>query len=106
MTRLRERLSYANVMATIAVFIALGGSSYAAIKLPRNSVGASQIQAGAVRSTEIKDRSIKMSDLATSARTALHGEAGPQGPRGLAGAAGAPGTPAIGYWAAIDSGGR
>ena len=27
---LRRRLSYANVMATLAVFIALGGSSYAA----------------------------------------------------------------------------
>jgi hypothetical protein len=30
--RLRARLTYANVMATIAVFIALGGSSYAAIE--------------------------------------------------------------------------
>ena len=28
---LRRRLSYANVMATLAVFIALGGSSYAAL---------------------------------------------------------------------------
>jgi hypothetical protein len=30
---LRRHLSYANVMATIAVFIALGGSSYAALKI-------------------------------------------------------------------------
>ena len=66
--RLRARLSYANVMATIAVFIALGGTSYAAINLPRNSVGASEIRTGAVRSSEIKDRSIRTSDLATSAR--------------------------------------
>ena len=30
---LRRRLSYANVMATVAVFIALGGSSYAALTI-------------------------------------------------------------------------
>jgi hypothetical protein len=30
---LRQRLSYANVMATVAVFIALGGSSYAALTI-------------------------------------------------------------------------
>ena len=30
LNRIRERLTYANVMSTLAVFIALGGSSYAA----------------------------------------------------------------------------
>ena len=30
---LRSRLTYANVMSTLAVFIALGGSSYAAVSL-------------------------------------------------------------------------
>ena len=30
---IRSRLSYANVMSTLAVFIALGGSSYAAVTL-------------------------------------------------------------------------
>ena len=29
--RLRGRLSYANVVATLALFVALGGSSYAAL---------------------------------------------------------------------------
>ena len=29
--KLRQRLTYANVMSTLAVFIALGGSSYAAL---------------------------------------------------------------------------
>ena len=37
--RIRDRLTYANVTATLALFIALGGSSYAALKLPRDSVG-------------------------------------------------------------------
>jgi hypothetical protein len=87
MTRLRARLSYANVMATLAVFIALGGSSYAALKLPRNSVGTTQIRTGAVRSSEVKNGSLRVSDLAASARRSLRGAAGPAGPQGPAGPA-------------------
>ena len=41
MTRMREHLTYANVMATIAVFIALGGTSYAAITITGRSPPAS-----------------------------------------------------------------
>src|SRR4051812_21970023 len=103
--RIRAHLSYANVMATIAVFVALGGSSYAAIKIPRNSVGAGQLRSGAVRSSEIKDRSIRTSDLATSARTSLRGQTGPQGPVGATGATGAQGPTGPTYWAAVNSGG-
>jgi hypothetical protein len=103
--RIRARMTYANVMATIAVFVALGGSSYAAIKLPRNSVGASQIRSGAVRSSEIKDRSIRTSDLATSARSLLRGQTGAQGPAGAQGATGPQGPAGPTYWAAVDSGG-
>ena len=44
MRRVRIHLSYANVMATVAVFIALGGTSYAVTQLPRNSVGSKQIR--------------------------------------------------------------
>jgi hypothetical protein len=103
--RIRARMTYANVMATIAVFVALGGSSYAAVKLPRNSVGNEQIRTGAVRSSEIKDRSIRTSDLATSTRNSLRGRTGPQGPAGAQGAAGAQGPAGPTYWAAVDSGG-
>ena len=39
MSRIRARLTYANIVATIALFIALGGGAYAAFKLPANSVG-------------------------------------------------------------------
>jgi hypothetical protein len=46
--RLRGKLTYANVMATVAVFVALGGASYAATELPRNSVGTAQIKEAAV----------------------------------------------------------
>jgi hypothetical protein len=46
LSALRARLTYANVMATVAVFVALGGSSYAAITLNKNSVKSRHIGKG------------------------------------------------------------
>lgn len=46
--RIADRLTYANSVATLALFIALGGVSYAAIVVPANSVGPNQLRAGAV----------------------------------------------------------
>ena len=40
--------SPAMVVACLALLVALGGTSYAAIKLPRNSVGNIQLKRGAV----------------------------------------------------------
>src|SRR3954447_7964762 len=99
MTRLRARLSYANVMATLALFIALGGSSYAAVKLPRNSVGATQIRAGAVRSSEVKNGDLRTADLSASARRTLRGATGPGGSQGQAG------TPAARFFAVANGAG-
>ena len=92
MSRLRSHVSYANAMATIAVFIALGGTSYAVTQLPRNSVGAKQIRSGgvgaseihtgAVRSTDIKDRGVALRDISVGARNSLRGQTGPAGPQG------------------------
>ena len=48
---LRGHLTYSNVVATIALFIALGGASYAAINLPKNSVTKKQIAEDAVRAS-------------------------------------------------------
>lgn len=36
--RMVGRLTYANVVATVALFVALGGASYAAVAIPANSV--------------------------------------------------------------------
>ncbi len=58
MHRIRGKLTYANVMATIAVFIALGGASYAAVKLPKNSVGSEQIKNGAITGAKIKNGAV------------------------------------------------
>jgi hypothetical protein len=62
MTELRSRLSFANVMSAVAVFIALGGSAWA---ISANSVGTKQIKRSAVRSSDIKNGGAKAVDLAT-----------------------------------------
>lgn len=61
--RLRSRLNYSNVMATLAVFIALGGGSYAAFKLPRNSVSSPQIKTNAVGPSEIRKNAVRSSEV-------------------------------------------
>lgn len=74
---MRHRLNYANVMATLAVFVALGGGAYAASQLPSNSVGTKQIKKQAVKrksiakdainSSRIAEGEVKTSDLAAQA---------------------------------------
>jgi hypothetical protein len=94
-SRLRVSLTYANVMATIAVFIALGGSGYAAVKLPKNSVGPKQLRANAVTSSKVKRGSLLSSDFKASQRAGLRGPEGPrgaQGPQGLRGSQGSQGA--------------
>jgi hypothetical protein len=58
MKRIVGKLSYANVMATVALFIALGGASYAAFKLPKNSVGTKQIKNNAITGAKIKNGAV------------------------------------------------
>jgi hypothetical protein len=77
------------IVALIALVIALGGTAFAQTVLPRNSVGPRQIRANAVRSSEVKDRSLRVADLSVQARRALRGRRGPAGPPGPAGGAGA-----------------
>ncbi len=65
--RLIDRLSYANVVATLALFVALGGASYAAIKVPADSVGSKQIKANAVKNAELADGSVTTAKIAANA---------------------------------------
>ena len=85
--RLREHVTYSNATATLALIVALGGTSYAALTLPRNSVGHRQLQAGAVRAREVKNGSLGVKELSGSARKALTGAQGPQGATGPLGPA-------------------
>jgi hypothetical protein len=62
LTKLRSRLTYANAMSTIAVFVALGGGAYA-VTVPRNSVGTKQLKANAVTAAKVKNRSLLASDF-------------------------------------------
>lgn len=85
MRKLRGRLTYANVMATIAVFIALGGASYAAFKVPKNSVGPKQLRKNAVTSAKVKDGSLMSADFGQDQLPAgPMGKVGPPGPPGVA----------------------
>ncbi|HEV7399548.1 MAG TPA: hypothetical protein VGN84_04695 [Solirubrobacterales bacterium] len=54
----RSKLTYSNVIATMALFIALGGVAVAATQLPRNSVGARQLKRGAVTSAKLAKKSV------------------------------------------------
>jgi hypothetical protein len=78
-----------NFVAYLALFVALGGTSYAAIKLPANSVGNRQLSRGAVSSTKVKDRSLLMRDFRRGQLRA--GSQGARGPVGLRGPAGSQG---------------
>lgn len=90
-----SRLSYANVMSTLGVFLALGGVSYAAVALPKNSVGAKQLKKGGVSSLKVKDGSLLTKDFKLSERNLLNGAPGARGATGAAGAPGADGPRGI-----------
>jgi hypothetical protein len=66
---LRRLPSPAMVVACIALAVALGGTSYAAIKLPRNSVGSNQLQKNAVVASKLSARSVGPQKLQNNAVT-------------------------------------
>ena len=77
-----RRPSAGTIISLIALFVALGGTSYAAIALaPKNSVGSPQVINGSLQTV----------DLSKKARAALKGNRGPAGPAGAQGAQGAAG---------------
>jgi len=85
-----RRPSFPTVISLIALFVALGGTSYAVIKLPAKSVGNRELKSNAVSGSKIRPRAISRSDLAPSARSGTRGPRGPAGPPGSSGDAVAP----------------
>lgn len=75
----------ANVVAYLALFFALGGTSFAAAErlVPRNSVG----------SPQVIDNSLRVRDFNRSQRARLRGPRGLQGSQGIQGAQGPKGDP-------------
>lgn len=57
-----KRLTYANVIATMALFVALGGGAYA-VSVGKNSIGSKEIKNGEVKGKDIKNGQVKSSDL-------------------------------------------
>lgn len=76
MSRIRNNLSYANVMATVAVFLALGGGAIAAMRLPAKSVGPKQLRTNAVTGIKVRDHSLTEADLSQIGLSALKGASG------------------------------
>ena len=84
-----RRPSPALVVSVIALSLALGGTSYAAIVLPANSVGTKQIKKNAVTTAKVKDGSLLRADF--GAGQLPPGATGATGPKGDTGATGATG---------------
>jgi hypothetical protein len=82
------RPTYANVCSTIALFLAAGGTAWAAATLPAGSVTTREIQNGTIRGVDVRNGSLTSADFA--ALTLLRGV---RGETGADGAPGAPGTP-------------
>lgn len=64
--RLRPKLSYSNVIATVALFVALGGAAVAA-GLPKNSVGSAQLKRGAVTAAKLRKGAVTSGKIAPGA---------------------------------------
>ena len=73
------------MIATLALFVALGGSSYAALNLPKGSVGSEQLKKNSVTSVKVRPGTLVTSDFNASARSRLRGPRGPEGDEGLEG---------------------
>ena len=96
--RLLASFTYANVVGTLALFIALGGVSYAAVKLPAHSVGTKQLKSDAVTSEKVRNGTLRRKDFKNghlphgkAGETGQDGQPGDAGPAGARGERGAPG---------------
>jgi hypothetical protein len=109
--RILSSITYANVMATLALFVAVGGTSYAAIQVTGRNVKNSSLTGKDVRNSsltgaDIRNRSLRSADFKPGQLPA-----GSPGPRGATGAKGAkgdkgdpgvPGEDATRLWAVIN----
>jgi hypothetical protein len=97
MNALAGRLTYANVTATLALFLALAGGTTAIALSGKSSVRSDDIAKNAVRSKHIKKRNVKGGDIAADAIAPSKVQDGAIGPAQLA-------TGAVGSTAILDEG--
>lgn len=72
MSRIRSRLTFSNVTAMVAVFVALGGGAYAAQKvgprdIAKNAVRSKHVKNKAVKSRHVNNRAVKAAKIANGA---------------------------------------
>jgi hypothetical protein len=65
-----SKSNYANVTATLALFLALGGASYAAVHIGKRTVGTTQLKSGAVSTGKLQDQAVTAQKLADQGVTA------------------------------------
>ena len=79
MKKVRKHLSYSNLMASFAAFLALGGAAFAVQQVKRNSVNSASIKDGTVTGTDVKDDSLTGADVLESTLALDRRPAGPAG---------------------------
>ena len=89
----RIRLSYANVVASLALFAALGGSSHAAVSITSNQVRDGTLSGRDVRNASLTGQDVRDQSLLARDFKAGHLPAGPNGDTGRPGPKGDPGEP-------------
>jgi hypothetical protein len=98
MHRIKKWFSYSNIVATLAVVMAMGGAAYAVTKAPKNSVTSPSVRNGAIKGKDVKDNSLTGLDINESTLdvSGTRGAPGPEGPQGPAGPPGPATGPAGG----------
>lgn len=80
----------------LALAVSLGGTGYAALKLPANSVGTAQLKKNAVTSVKVRNASLLAADFAKGQLpSGAPGPPGQDGAKGDKGDKGDPGPPGL-----------
>ncbi len=71
MKQIRQRLTYANVVSTLALILVVGGATAIAARVPKHSVGPHQLRSNAVTTTKIKANAITTRKIKKNAITGV-----------------------------------
>ncbi|HWI69464.1 MAG TPA: hypothetical protein VNS88_14010 [Nitrospiraceae bacterium] len=71
MKQIRQRLTYANVVSTLALILVVGGATALAAKVPKHSVGPHQLRSNAVTTPKIKANAVTTRKIKKNAVTAI-----------------------------------
>jgi len=69
--QIRQRLTYANVVSTLALILVVGGATAIAAKVPKHSVGPHQLKSNAVTTPKIKANAVTTRKIKKNAITAI-----------------------------------